>query len=159
MRVFYYTGLGAVALFLLSGCDKTQMTLGGAGVGTGAGAAIGYAIDGGAGGAILGGVLGGLGGAMAGNAIADSNERDQEKKGAAPQQVLVQPQPVSPAYVNCNLNNQIRQENYQMEQERIDLRKQELEMRALEIRRKELEIKEKELENQRESLLRGGSKK
>jgi len=60
-------GIGLlIGAIFLSGCDQTSSTLGGAAVGTAAGAGIGYAIGNG-GGAALGGVLGGLTGAAMGH--------------------------------------------------------------------------------------------
>ena len=53
MKSLFCVGLGTASLFFVTGCDKTQMTLGGAGVGTGAGAAIGILL-----GVIANGVVG-----------------------------------------------------------------------------------------------------
>ncbi|MDR2735912.1 MAG: hypothetical protein LBB20_03740 [Puniceicoccales bacterium] len=64
---------------LLTGCDTTESSLGGAALGAAAGAGIGYAIDGGAGGAALGGVLGGLGGAAIGHNIGSENDKKDAK--------------------------------------------------------------------------------
>ncbi len=64
----------AAAALVMSGCDKTESTLGGGALGSLAGAGLGYAIGGGAGGAVLGGVVGGLGGAAIGHHMGDDEE-------------------------------------------------------------------------------------
>ncbi|MDR1435124.1 MAG: hypothetical protein LBI77_01830 [Puniceicoccales bacterium] len=63
-------------LLLCAGCDSMESSLGGAALGTAAGAGTGYAL-GGKGGAIIGGILGGMGGGAIGHSAGRSNEQKE----------------------------------------------------------------------------------
>ncbi|UPA28089.1 MAG: glycine zipper 2TM domain-containing protein [Verrucomicrobiota bacterium] len=78
---FLKTGVVLALVVLLGGCDSTESTLGGAGVGAATGALLGHAV-GGRGGAALGGVLGGLGGGAVGHSI---GRKQMEAKSRASQ--------------------------------------------------------------------------
>lgn len=72
MKKILLISLFLTSLFALTACDQTTSTLGGAAVGTLAGAGIGHAIGGGStGGTVLGGVVGGLAGGAIGHNMAD----------------------------------------------------------------------------------------
>lgn len=78
--------ISVISLGLLTGCDKTTSTIGGAAVGTAVGAGIGSAIGGHAGGVALGAVLGGLGGAAIGSNMGEENERKEAASCQRPQE-------------------------------------------------------------------------
>lgn len=69
--------LSIISVFLLTGCDQTTSTIGGAAIGTAVGAGIGNAIGGSGGATALGAVLGGLGGAAIGSNEGAKNNRAQ----------------------------------------------------------------------------------
>ena len=126
--------LSALVIFQ-SGCTQTEGTLGGAAVGTGAGAGIGYAI-GGKGGAALGGVIGGLAGGALGNHMAD-----QENRAARAQSQ----QNYSSHNHNANYQRPVddqSRERLELERQRIDLERQQL----------EIDRQKMEIENQKRML-------
>lgn len=123
--------LGAM-LIVLSGCDKTDATLGGGALGTAAGAGIGYAIDGGAGGAVLGGVLGGLTGAAIGHHVGE------DENAAAKQQ------PSAEAYY--------RQQKIQDEAEARHRKETEMRNLEQEVQRERLELERERIRHEREQL-------
>lgn len=71
MKKLFITSLLLSSLFMLSGCDQTSSTFGGAAIGTLAGAGIGHAIGGNTTGTVIGAVAGGLAGGAMGNSFAD----------------------------------------------------------------------------------------
>ena len=62
------------ASLMLTGCTKTEKTVGGAAVGAGLGTAIGVAAGGGVGGALGGAALGGIAGGLVGNSMGDDKK-------------------------------------------------------------------------------------
>ncbi|MDR2812736.1 MAG: hypothetical protein LBB05_03060 [Puniceicoccales bacterium] len=127
----------AAILVFFSGCDTTESTLGGAAVGTAAGAGMGYAL-GGKGGAAMGGVLGALGGGALGHNVG----RNQEQKEAY-------------AADNVQLRSRLNSSQGSRRDDELYELQREIELKRLKNEKLEQELERKRLKKEQHVLERG----